>query len=122
MLDLRRLRVLVEVARQGSIAAAAESLSFVPSAVSQQIAALERELGVELTTRVGRGIALTHAGRLLVEHAEELLGRLARAEEAVRQLGGLGSGRLRLAAFTSAGATIVPGALATLARRHPGLR
>ena len=121
MLDPRRLRVLVEVARQGSITAAAESLSFVPSAVSQQIAALERELGVKLTARVGRGTELTSAGRLLVERAEELLSQLGRAEDAVRSLDGVGSGRLRVGAFTSAGATIVPGALGTLAHRHPGL-
>lgn len=120
MLDPRRLRVLVEVGRLGSIVAAAESLSFVPSAISQQIAALERELGVQLTTRVGRGIALTTAGQLLVERAAGVLLALAEAEEEVTQLGGLGRGRIRMAAFAS-GAPLVAGALAVVARGHPGV-
>lgn len=112
----------MEVARCGSIAGAAESLSFVPSAVSQQIDALERELGVELTARAGRGTVLTSAGRLLVEHAEELVKRLAAAEDAVHRLNGLVSGRLRIASFTWASATLLPGALAAVAQRHPGVR
>lgn len=119
MIDPRRLRVLVEVARRGSISAAANALSFVPSAVSQQIDALEREVGVQLTARAGRGIVLTNAGQLLVEHGEELLRRLTVAEEAVRELDGLAGGRLRVASFQSAGATLVPNALKAFARAHP---
>lgn len=122
MIDPRRLRVLVEVARRGSISAAADALSFVPSAVSQQIDALEREAGVKLTARAGRGIVLTTAGRLLVDHGEDLLRRLAVAEDALRELDGLVGGRLRLASFQSAGATLVPNALSRFAREHSGVR
>jgi molybdate transport repressor ModE-like protein len=121
LLDPRRVRVLVEVARRGSIAAAAESLSFVPSAVSQQIDALERELGVELTTRVGRGTVLTAAGRLLVERGEQLLRHLNEIEDALRDLNGLVAGRLRIAADPAVASTLAAQALGELARQHPGL-
>ncbi|HYI18984.1 MAG TPA: LysR family transcriptional regulator, partial [Solirubrobacteraceae bacterium] len=73
MLDVRRLRVLREVARRGSLAGAADTLSYTPSAVSQQIAALEREAGTRLLERRARGVVLTEAGQTLVEHAEGIL-------------------------------------------------
>mgnify|MGYP003418786657 CR=1 FL=1 len=88
MLDVRRLRVLREVALRGSIARAAESLRFTPSAVSQQLAKLEAEAGVPLVERGPRSVSLTPAGWRLVEHAEAILERLAEAEAALRELAG----------------------------------
>src|SRR3954468_7887390 len=104
MLDVKRLRVLKEVAEQGSFSSAAEALSYTQSAVSQQIAALERETGSTLVDRGTRGIRLTDAGRALVEHSEAILCRLAAAEAELEAIAGLRGGRVRLASFPSAGA------------------
>ena len=121
MLDVRRLRVLREVAQRGSFSAAAEALSFTQSAVSQQIAALEREAGTTLVERSVRGIRLTDAGRALVRHTEAILGRLAEAEAELEAIAGLRGGRLRMASFESAGATLMPLAIATFRERHPAV-
>src|SRR3954468_18567272 len=98
MLDVRRLRVLKEVAAKGSFSAAAESLAYTQSAVSQQIAALEREAGLQLVERTARGVHLTDAGRVLLGHADAILGRLAHAEAELEAMAGLRGGRLRLGA------------------------
>ena len=119
MLDVRRLRVLREVAARGSFSAAAEALSFTQSAVSQQVAALERECGTTLLERGPRGVRLTEAGRALVEHADAILARIEDAEEELAAIAGLRGGRLRVATFQSAGATLVPRALSEFHRRHP---
>src|SRR5512133_941714 len=121
MLDVRRLRVLREVAACGSFSAAAESLAYTQSAVSQQIAALEREAGTTLVERSARGVRLTDAGRALVEHADVILARLADAEAELEAIAGLRGGRLRLAAFPSAGASLMPEAIAVFRDRHPGV-
>jgi DNA-binding transcriptional LysR family regulator len=121
MLDVRRLRVLREVAAHGSFSAAAEALSYTQSAVSQQIAALEREAGSRLVERSARGVKLTDAGRALVGHADAILARLADAEEELQAINGLRGGRLRLAAFPSACATLMPLAVARFRERHPGV-
>jgi DNA-binding transcriptional LysR family regulator len=121
MLDVRRMRVLREVARRGSFSAAAESLAYTQSAVSQQIAALEREAGTRLVERSARGVRLTDAGRALVEHADAILARLADAEAELEAIAGLRGGRLRLAAFPSAGATMMPEAIARFRARHPAV-
>jgi DNA-binding transcriptional LysR family regulator len=121
MLDVRRMRVLREVAARGSFSAAAEALSYTQSAVSQQIAALEREAGTTLVERSARGVRLTDAGRALVEHAEVILARLADAEAELEAIAGLRGGRLRLAAFPSAGATLMPEAIARYRERHPAV-
>jgi DNA-binding transcriptional LysR family regulator len=121
MLDVRRLRVLREVAARGSFSAAAESLSFTQSAVSQQIAALEREAGVKLVDRSGRGVRLTEPGEVLVRHTEAILARLADAEAALDAITGLRGGRVRLASFPTAGATLIPRAIASFRERHPGV-
>jgi DNA-binding transcriptional LysR family regulator len=121
MLDVRRMRVLREVARRGSFSAAAESLAYTQSAVSQQIAALEREAGTRLVERSARGVRLTDAGRALVEHADAILARLADAEAELEAIAGLRGGRLRLASFPSAGATIMPEAIARFRDRHPAV-
>jgi DNA-binding transcriptional LysR family regulator len=119
MLDVRRMKVLREVAAQGSFSAAAEALSFTQSAVSQQVAALEREAGAKLVERGARGIRLTPAGHALVSHADAILSRLDDAEQELAAIAGLKGGRLRTAGFQSAGATLVPRALAEFHRRHP---
>src|SRR3954454_8444143 len=110
MLDVRRMRVLREVARRGSFSAAADALAYTQSAVSQHIAALEREAGTRLVERNARGVRLTDAGRALVEHADAILARLADAEAELEALAGLRGGRLRLASVPSAGGTTRLGA------------
>jgi DNA-binding transcriptional LysR family regulator len=121
MLDVRRMRVLREVAARGSFSAAADALAYTQSAVSQQIAALEREAGTRLVERNARGVRLTDAGRVLVGHADAILARLADAEAQLEAIAGLRGGRLRLASFPSAGATIMPEAIARFRERHPGV-
>ncbi len=121
MLDVRRMRVLREVAQRGSFSAAADALAYTQSAVSQQIAALEREAGTRLVERNARGVRLTDAGRALVVHADAILARLADAEAELEAIAGLRGGRLRLAAFPSAGATIMPEAIARFRARHPAV-
>jgi DNA-binding transcriptional LysR family regulator len=121
MLDVRRLRLLRELSLRGTIAAVAEALAFTPSAVSQQLSALEREAGLPLLERTGRRVTLTPAGRNLVRHAEAVLERLEQAAaELVDARHGL-AGPLRIGTFPTATRAIVPAALAILARRHPGL-
>jgi molybdate transport repressor ModE-like protein len=119
MLDVKRMRILKEVADRGSFSAAAEALSYTQSAVSQQIAALEREAGTQLVTRGSRGIRLTEAGEALVRHADAILTRLADAEAELEAIAGLRGGRLRLAAFATVGATLMPLAIARFRERHP---
>ncbi|MBT2545334.1 LysR family transcriptional regulator [Streptomyces sp. ISL-44] len=121
MLDVRRLRLLRELARRGTIAAVAEALAFSPSAVSQQLAVLEREAGLPLLERTGRRVRLTPAGQHLVGHAEAVLERLEQAESDLAEARGGLAGALRIGAFPTATRAIVPAALTALARRHPGL-
>jgi DNA-binding transcriptional LysR family regulator len=120
MLSADRLRVLAEVVRTGSIARAAERLGCTPAAASQQLVRLERETGVALLERSARSVRPSEAGRVLDEHAERVLAELGAADEAVRAVGGVAGGRLRVAAFASAGRFVVP-AMAAFARRHPGV-
>src|SRR4051812_26062716 len=143
MLDVRRLRVLREVAAQGSFSAAADALAFTQPAVSRQIATLEAEAGTQLVERGARGIRLTPAGELLVAAAgsvldkgargirlppagellvataESVLDKLAAAEHELQALAGLSGGRLRVGAFPSANATLIPLALSTFDRAYP---
>jgi len=113
------MKVLREVAARGSFSAAAEALSFTQSAVSQQVAALAREAGTTLLERSSRGVRLTDAGRALVSHADAILARIDDAEEELAALAGLRGGRLRIASFQSAGATLVPHAVKAFHDRHP---
>src|SRR4051794_20755912 len=99
MLDLRRLRLLRELHDRGTIAAVADALQFTPSAVSQQLAQLERETGVKLLERAGRGVRLTDPALVLVEHAEALLERTALAEADLAAAAGIVSGRGRIVGF-----------------------
>jgi molybdate transport repressor ModE-like protein len=114
MLDVTRLRVLVAVARHGSVTAAARALNYAQPSVSHHLARLEAETGTKLVQRAGRGIRLTDAGRLLAERAAEVIGRLDAAENELAVYTGLRAGRLRLAAFPSALGTLVPAAAAML--------
>ena len=119
MLNVGRLRVLREVAHRGSISAAAAALDYTQSAVSQQVAALESETGLTLLERHPRGVSLTAAGQTLVGHAEGVLARLEAAEEALAAISGLRGGRLRMASFPSAGATLLPRAIAAFRGSYP---
>lgn len=121
MLDVTRLRVLVAVARHGSVTAAAQALHYAQPSVSHHLARLEAETGSRLTQRAGRGLRLTDAGRMLAERAEEILGRLDAAEAELAAHTGLRSGRVRLAAFPSALGTFVPAAAAGFVAAHPGV-
>ena|SRR5450755_3253041 len=118
MLDVTRLRVLVAVARYGSVTAAARALNYAQPSVSHHLARLEAETGTKLIQRAGRGIRLTDAGRLLAERGAEVIGRLDAAENELAAYTGLRAGRLRLAAFPSALGTIVPAAAAMLRGRQ----
>jgi DNA-binding transcriptional LysR family regulator len=108
LLDVRRLRLLRDLAVHGTVAATAEALHLTGPAVSQQLAALEKEAGVPLLTKQGRTLQFTAAGRLLVEHAEVILGGLAAAEADLQGLRGGGRGLVRLAAFPSAARVLLP--------------
>lgn len=122
MLDVRRMQVLRAVISSGSITAAARNLGYTPSAISQQLSTLEREAGVELLERVGRGVRPTPAGSLLSEHAETLSTQLAKAEAALTELKEGRTGRLAIRYFATAGASLVPLAVAALRRDFPGVR
>src|SRR3954453_13253909 len=122
MLDLRRLRLLRELNERGTIAAVADALQFTPSAVSQQLAALEREAGVRLLERAGRGVRLTDAALGLVTHADALLERAAIAEADLAAAAGTVTGRARIAAIQSASLRLATPAMHSLARDAPQLR
>jgi len=119
VLDVTRLRVLAAVARHGGVTAAAEALHYAQPSVSHHLARLEAETGSRLVQRVGRGIRLTAAGRVLADRAEEILGRLDAAEQELAAHTGLRAGRVRLAAFPSALGTFVPAAAAAFDTDHP---
>jgi DNA-binding transcriptional LysR family regulator len=123
MLDVRRLRLLRELHERGTVTAVAEALAYTPSAVSQQLATLEREAGVPLMEREGRRLRLTDAGRGLVEHASAVIARLELAEsELAAAAGEEVAGRVRVAAFQTAASNLVLPLLGTLRDRHPKLR
>jgi DNA-binding transcriptional LysR family regulator len=121
MLSLGRLRVLSEVVARGSFSHAAEALSYTQSAVSQAIARLEAETGTALLIRDRRGVRPTAAGATLVAHAEAIFAQVEAAEADLAAVLGLRGGRLRVASFPSAGATLMPLAVAEFRRRHPGV-
>ena len=121
MLDLRRLRLLYELHTRGTIAAVAEALRFTPSAVSQQLAVLEREAGVPLLERAGRGVRLTDPALVLVGHAQALLERAALAEAELAASATTVAGRGRVAAFQSVALRVALPAMHALARDAPGL-
>ncbi len=122
MLDVKRLRILREVATRGSFSAAAESLFLSQSAVSQQIATLEREVGMKLLERTRDGTRPTDAGRVLVEHADAAIARLEEAERELAAIAGLEGGEVRIASFPSASATLLTMAVSDFVEKHPKVR
>src|SRR5215211_1495598 len=122
MLDVTRLRIIDAVARHGSVTAAAKELSYSQPSVSHHLARLEAETGAQLLQRVGRGIRLTPAGQLLADRAAEIIGRIEAADAELSAHVGLTAGRVRLAGYSSAIASLVPRAVAALAGTHPGLQ
>ena len=122
MLELRRLRLLRELHHRGTIAAVADALQFTPSAVSQQLAMLERETGVKLLVPAGRGVRLTDPALVLVDHAEALLERAARAEADLAAASGTVAGRARIAGFQSVAIRVALPAMKALAKDAPRLR
>jgi DNA-binding transcriptional LysR family regulator len=119
MLNPARLRILTEVVSRGSFSAAAEAMSYTQSAVSQAIARLEAEAGAPLVVRDRAGVRPTAAGATLIQHAESILAQIKAAEADLQALLGLRGGILRMASFPSAGATLMPLAIATFRARHP---
>ena len=122
MLSLARLKVLSEVVRRGSFSAAADALDYTQSAVSQAIARLEAEIGAMLVVRDRRGVRPTVAGAALLEHAELIFAQVQAAEDDVAAVLGIRGGRLRVASFPSAGAALMPQAIAGFRRRHPNVK
>ncbi|WP_424532192.1 LysR family transcriptional regulator [Sphaerisporangium viridialbum] len=122
MLDVRRMQVLHAVVTSGSVTAAAASLGYTPSAVSQQVAALEKQAGTALLERVGRGVRPTEAGRLLTEHAAVIGRQVSEAEAALADLRAGRAGRLAVRYFATSGATLMAPALGRFRRAHPGVR
>jgi len=122
MLNLERLRTLDALSRHGSVSGAAEGLHVTTSAVSQQMAKLEREVGQQLLAKNGRGVRLTDAGRLLAEHAARILSQVELAQSDLEAHRGEVVGELRLAAFPTAARGLFPAALSRLRSVHPGLR
>jgi DNA-binding transcriptional LysR family regulator len=122
MLDVTRLRVLESVARLGSITAAAAELHYAQPTVSHHLARLEAETGAQLLQRVGRGVRLTEAGRLLADRAVEIIGRIDAAGAELSAHVGLTAGRVRLAGFSSVMGSLVPKAIELLSRKHPDLQ
>jgi DNA-binding transcriptional LysR family regulator len=121
MLDVRRLRLLRDLSRLGTIAAVAQAHTYTASAVSQQLSALEREAGRPLLERAGRGVTLTPAGRVLAGHAEDVLAALERASAALAATATGLSGPVRIGAYPTAVRTLLPAALVLLGRDHPAL-
>jgi DNA-binding transcriptional LysR family regulator len=121
MLNLTRLRVLSEVVNRGSFSAAADALDYTQSAVSQAVARLEAETGTTLVVRDRRGVRPTAAGATLLSHADAIFSQVQSAEDDLAAVLGLRGGRLRVASFPSAGATLLPQAVATFRRAHPNV-
>jgi DNA-binding transcriptional LysR family regulator len=121
MLDVRRLRLLRELARLGTIAAVAQAFSYTPSAVSQQLSALEREAGVPLVRRLGRRVALTPAGADLAARTESMLALLEEASAALAAARSELAGELKIGAFPTAVRTLLPSALVALGAEYPRL-
>lgn len=122
MLEVKRLRLLWELHARGTVAAVAEALNYSPSAVSQQLAILEREAGATLLRKSGRTLELTAAGLALVGETEDLLAGLERAEAALHRVRAEVTGTIRVAAFQTAMLALLPGALRRLRERAPALR
>jgi DNA-binding transcriptional LysR family regulator len=122
MLGVWRLQLLREISRRGSIKAAAEAMEITPSAVSQQLAILEREAGVQLLEKSGRRVRLTEAAQRLVRHADAITGAIAAAEADLASMQRAVTGTLRVSAFPTAARAVMPPVMTALSRLHPELR
>ncbi|MCM2389857.1 LysR family transcriptional regulator [Streptomyces albipurpureus] len=122
MIDPRRLRILRAVADHRTVTAAASALYLTPSAVSQQLNALEQETGHTLLIRSGRGVRLTAAGVILLDHTHAVLAQLERAEAELAAYAGGKAGEVTMAAFATGIAEVVAPALGVLRSAHPGVR
>ncbi|NUT59258.1 MAG: LysR family transcriptional regulator, partial [Agromyces sp.] len=120
-LDLQTVRVVRQVAEHGSLTAAAEALGYSQPAVSQQLRRFEERTGIALVERVGRGIRLTQSGRVLARHANAVATALEAAAGELAEIRGLRAGRVRLVAFPSASASLVPRLISALGAAHPGV-
>src|SRR5262245_27350119 len=121
MLNVHRIRLLVELSRRGTLADVADALSYSRSTVSQQLGQLQVEAGVPLVERVGRGVQLTTAGEILVRHGENILRQLDRAEADLAATRSEITGDLRMATFQTAAIAMIPSLLDIMSARHPGL-
>jgi molybdate transport repressor ModE-like protein len=121
MLDVKRLRILREVAERGSFSAAADALNLTQSAVSQQIASLEKETGTKLLDRNHGKVRLTDPGAALVSHTDAVMARLEEAERELADIADLRGGRLRVVSFPTAGATLVARAVPAFSQKYPGV-
>lgn len=117
--DVRRMLLLAQVARHGSITGAAHALNYTPSAVSQQVSRLEAEVGQPLVERHARGTALTEAGRSLVDHAHRIDRQLRAASRSLDDIAGLHSGTLRIGTFPTIAASLLPHVVRAFRSRHP---
>ncbi|NMO05196.1 LysR family transcriptional regulator [Gordonia sp. TBRC 11910] len=122
MLDVKRLRLLRELASRGTVVAVAEALNYSPSAVSQQLSTLEKEVGVPLFRRSGRNLELTATAQFLADEADDLLNHIERIESQMRLSHGVVSGTVRVAAFQTAMLALLPQVLGRLRAEHPSLR
>jgi DNA-binding transcriptional LysR family regulator len=122
MQDINRLVTLIAVAETGSISRAAARLGYTPPALSQQLAKLEREVGVPLLVRHRRGVRLTPAGEVLLSHAHRILSEVDRARDALSEMAGLSGGRVRIASFGSGGSHLLPPVLAEFGTAHPAVQ
>lgn len=122
MLDIGRLQILIHLSVEGTIAGTADALGYTPSAVSQQLSKLERELDSTLAIRTRTGARLTEAGAILVEQAKPVLARLAAVEQSVRDVARQGVGQIKLGSFSSAALVLLAPAIGHVRERHPGLR
>ena len=121
-LNLRRLRILREVAHHGGVSVAAREMHYSASGISQQMAALEQDIGAPVLERRGRGIVLTEVGRVLLEHAEILLAAERDAQSAVEQVRDALAVALTVGVFSTVAAGLIPGIVEDLALRHPEIR
>jgi len=122
MLDVKRLQVLLSVVELGSVTAAADALVYTPSAVSQQLRRLEREVGQPLLRRHARGMSPTDAGLVLAAHARTVLRRLSAAEADLAEIAGLRQGRLALGTFPTVASSFLPLAVHRFSELHPAIR
>ncbi len=121
-LNLRRLRILREVAHHGGVSVAAREMHYSPSGISQQMAVLEQDIGAPLLERRGRGVVLTEVGRVLLEHAEILLAAERDAQSAIEQARDTLAVQLTVGVFSTVAAALIPGIAADLASRHPHIQ